>query len=288
VSTAPPGLSRADGHLASDDGLQLFWRGWIPATPRAVLLFVHGLAEHSGRYEHVATHFADRGHACYAVDYRGHGRSPGRRVHVSHLDLYVSDVRALHRLAAGRHPGRPVFLVGHSQGGLVALHYVFAHPGGLRGLVLSSPFLAVHPDSAPPRVKRLAARLLARVYPSVVLPNLLDVSCLSHDPAVGEAYLRDPLVSRKVSPGWSRAVRQAQREITGRAPLLPLPALIMAGSGDRLVDAHAVRRWAEQAPPERVELVWWDGLYHELFNETAKEEVFARVQGWLERQMGPV
>jgi acylglycerol lipase len=287
VSTAVTGVSRTSGQLESDDGLRLFWQAWIPASPQAVLLIVHGLAEHSGRYEHVAERFAGRGYACYAVDYRGHGQSPGPRVHVSHFDLYLGDVRGLHRLAAGRHQGVPVFLVGHSQGGLIAIHYVFRHAAGLRGLVLSAPFLAVHADSAPPRIKRLGARVLGRVYPSLVLPNPLDVTRLSHDPAVGEAYLRDPLVSRKVSPGWFRAVRQAQREITARAPLLPLPSLIMAGSGDTLVDPQAIRRWAEQAPADRVEFVWWDGLYHELFNETAKEAVFSRVQAWLERRLGP-
>jgi lysophospholipase len=103
---------------------------------------------------------------------------------------------------------------------------------------------------------------------------------------VGEAYARDPLVSRKVSPGWFRAVRQAQREVTGRAALCPLPALVMAAGGDRLVDPQAVRRWAEQAPPGRAELVWWEGLYHELFHETVKERVFARMESWLERRMG--
>jgi acylglycerol lipase len=288
VSTLHEGITRVEGLVESDDGLRLFWRGWCPAAPRAALLLVHGLAEHSGRYEHVAAHFAERGYASYAVDCRGHGMSPGPRVHVPHFDLYVGDVRALHRLAAARHPGAPIFLVGHSQGGLVALHYAYAHPAGLRGLVLSSPFLDVHPDTAPPRAKRMGARLLARVSPGVLLPNALNVSCLSRDPAVGEAYARDPLVSRKVSPGWFRAVRQAQREVTARAPLLPLPALIMAAGGDRLVDPQVVRRWAEQAPPERTEFVWWEGLYHELFNETVKDEVFARMEAWLERRMSGV
>lgn len=285
MSTASA-ITHVEGTLESDDGLRLFWRAWVPSAPRALLLLVHGLAEHSGRYDHVAAYFAERGYACYAVDYRGHGKSPGPRVHVSHFDLYVGDVRALQRLAMGRHPGLPAFVVGHSQGGLVALHHAFRHASGLRGLVLSSPFLAVHPDSAPPRVKRLGAHVLARLYPPIVLRNPLDVTWLSRDPAVGEAYARDPLVSRKVSPGWFRAVRQAQREILPRAALLPVPALIMAGSGDRLVDPHTIRRWAEQAPADRVEFVWWDGLYHELFNETVKEAVLARVESWLERRLG--
>lgn len=285
MSTGNGAITAAEGTVESEDGLPLFWRSWVPAGPAGVLLLAHGLAEHSGRYGHVAAHFAARGWACYAVDQRGHGRSPGPRVHVAHFDLYVADVCALHRLAAARHPGLPVVLVGHSQGGLVALNYAYRYPGSLAGLVLSSPFLAVSPDLAPPRIKRAAAAVLLRIAPSLLLPNPIDVAWLSHDPAVGEAYARDPLVSHKVSPGWFRAVRQAQQEVRSRAGQLPLPALVMAAGGDRLVDPHAVRRWAEQAPAELVELVWWDGLFHELFNETVKETVFARVNSWLEARM---
>src|SRR5687768_920223 len=113
-----------EGRLTASDGTSLFWRAWPPPEPRAAIAVVHGLAEHSGRYDHVGRHLAARGFAVYAIDYRGHGRSAGRRVHVDSFDDYVEDIGALVGLVKERHPVLPRFLLGHSQGGLVTLLFL--------------------------------------------------------------------------------------------------------------------------------------------------------------------
>ena len=180
-----------EGRVATPDGLALYWQAWAPERARAALLFVHGLAEHSGRYADPARFFAARGYACYAVDLRGHGRSPGPRVDVSSFDRFLADVGAMRALVCERHPAVATFLVGHSQGGLLVLQHAMRHPEGLAGVVASSPLLAVHPAALPSRARALGARVLRRVAPRLRIPSGLDSRWLSRDPEVVAAFCRE-------------------------------------------------------------------------------------------------
>lgn len=289
--SAPRGnqsLSRvvhADGHLRTADGLLLYWQRWLPEAPRALLLIVHGLFEHGGRQLNLARYFTRRGWGCYAPDQRGHGRSGGRRVHVENFDEFLEDLRAARELVREQHAGLPLFLVGHSHGGLVALLLALRDPGGLCGLVLSSPLLGLRPQSG---VARLLARLapaLARVWPSLLLPVPLDAQALSHDKLVVQAYSSDPLVGRKASPRWLLSAQAAMQEARDRAPALEVPTLVLAAGDDRVVDAAATHDWASAAPRALVEYARWDGLFHEIFNELEKEQVFRRMESWLEARL---
>jgi alpha-beta hydrolase superfamily lysophospholipase len=279
-------VAHSDGWTASSDGNRLYWRRTVPdEDPAAVLLFVHGLAEHSGRYRHVLDHFASRGFDCWSLDYRGHGQSPGRRVHVDFFDQFLTDLRAGHDLVRTEQPSRPLFLIGHSQGGLVTARYALAHPSDLSGVVLSSPFLAIHPDSQPSAALSFCARVLSAITPSLLLAKPLNPGLLSRDPAVGQAYVADPLVSRKISARWFTEVLAAHADTQSRAAELRIPALVMQSGDDLLVDPEITKAWAAAAPADLVEFVEWDGLYHEMFNEPEKEQVFDRVEKWLRRRL---
>jgi alpha-beta hydrolase superfamily lysophospholipase len=269
------------GTVDTRDGVRLFWRGWQPARPRAVLLIVHGLAEHSGRYGPTAGYFVDREFAVFAFDQRGHGRSPGRRVHVGSFDEFWWDLEAMLGEARGRVPGVPVFLLGHSQGGLVVLDYVLRHPADLAGAVVTSPLLGVHPAQRASPALTLLARVLSRVWPSVLIPNRIDPKRLSRDPAVGVAYVADPLVSHAVSPRWFTSAQQAMARVREGAQHLAVPTLLLAAGNDRVVDPEASRRFAEHAPPGMVEFVTWDALRHEILNEPERAEVWARIGDWM-------
>ena len=143
-------LADREWTVRAPGGPLLFGQSWGPATaPRAAVLVVHGLAEHTGRYGLTAAALNDAGFAVHAVDYRGHGRSEGRRVHVDDVGDYVADVRAALEEVRRRNPGLPVFLLGHSQGGLIALKAALDDPAVIDGLVVTSPFLAVHPTRRP-------------------------------------------------------------------------------------------------------------------------------------------
>ncbi len=274
-------IQTLSGNLQTADAPALAWRGWVPEAPRAALLFVHGLAEHSGRYQRTAGNFAERGFACYGFDLRGHGSSQGRRVHIKSFDDYLTDLHAALFLVRARHRALPCFLVGHSMGGLITIRAVLAKPGDVAGAVVSSPLLAPHPSAVPSRATRMAAGLLSKVAPGLLIPSGLDSSALSRDQAVVDAYVADPLVSSKVSARWFTATMGAAAQARAQAPALRTPMLLMQSGADRLVDPEATRRWAEAAPPQHLQFVWWDGFYHEMFNEPERQRVFDRVEEWL-------
>lgn len=275
-------MKNDQGWIENNDGTKLFWRRLAPSQDATgVLLFVHGLAEHSGRYTHVMEHFTARGYDCWAFDYRGHGQSSGPRVHVHHFDEFLMDLRATHSMVREKCPGMPLVLVGHSQGGLVALRYTLAYPDDLDGIIVSSPFLGIHPSSQPNPVLRGVARVLSMVTPRLMLSKPPDASLLSRDPEVGPAYLADPLTSYSVSARWFTEVTAAHRDTRERAGALKARALVMQSGADRLADPAATRAWVNAAPAGLVDYVEWEGFYHEMFNEPEKEQVFEHIEAWL-------
>jgi len=280
-------LKIEDGWTKSADGNRLFWRRHTPdGSPRAALLIVHGLAEHSGRYLHVLDSFANAGFDCWAHDYRCHGQSPGLRVHVQHFDEFLTDLDAVRGLVSKARPDLPLFLIGHSQGGLIVLREALAHPQGLEGIVVSSPFLGMHPTAAPSAPLHMVANIVSTFAPKLMFSKVAEPSALSRDPKVPEAYIADPLVSTTVSARWFTSVLRAHADTQARAPTLSVPALVMQSGEDRLTDPAATRSWVADAPSDLVDYVEWEGLYHEMFNEPEKEMVFERVEEWLSNRLG--
>lgn len=278
-----------EGRCSTTDGLKLHWRSWLAREPSGVIVIVHGLAEHGGRYRETAEAFATRGWAVYAGDLRGHGVSPNprgaRRVHVDRFTDYYRDVDSFVALARQRHPGLPLFLLGHSMGGLITLSYVLDRPEGLAGAVISSPALGVHPGRRPPRLLRLLVSLLERVAPRLRFPNDLDTDGISRDPSVVRAYREDPLVSNRVSARWYAEIIRAMGRAHEKAGSLRIPVLLMQSGADRLVDPAAPARWSQTAPAGQVEFVNWNGLYHEMFNEPEKQQVRSRTLDWLRQRV---
>jgi acylglycerol lipase len=276
-----------EGWLESTDDTGLYWQRYSPeGEARAVLLFVHGLAEHSGRYVHVMEFFAERGFDCWAVDYRCHGKSPGLRVHIDRFDEFLTDIGAARRLVRTENPDPPFFLIGHSQGGLLVLRNTLDQPEGLDGIIVSSPFVGLHPDAAPPAPLQVVANIVSTFLPKQMFSKVADPSFLSRDPRVAEAYLADPMVSRTVSARWFTEVQKAQADTRARAAGLSVPALVMQSGDDRLVDPATTRAWAADAPAELVDYVEWEGFYHEMFNEPEQVQVFERMMKWLEERLG--
>jgi len=283
-------VSWQEGRRTTADGLELYWQSWAPSAPVGVLVVVHGLAEHSGRYRETAEAFAAVGWAVFAVDLRGHGHSadvPGAgRVHVTRFTDYFQDVAAIIEVTREHHPSLPLFLLGHSMGGLVTISYVLQHRPGLAGAIISSPALGTHPDFKPPALLRLLVSVLDRLAPRLRFPSDLDTEAISRDPEVVRAYLEDPLVSSKVSARWYAEILRSIKRAHADGPTLSVPMLLMQSGSDRLVDPAATERWAQAAPPGQVEFVNWNGLYHEMFNEPEKRQVRRRALDWLQQQLG--
>lgn len=279
-------MTGEQGWFESTDGTRLLWRRERPeGDARATLLFVHGLAEHSGRYAHVFEHFTAAGYDCWAFDYRCHGSSPGLRVHVDRFDEFSDDVASAHRMVRDASANTPLILVGHSQGGLLVLRHAVSDAEGIDGIIISSPFLGMHPDSKPPAALQMMANIVSTFSKKLMFSKVADPAFLSRTPGIAEAYVADPLVSSTVSARWFTEVMKAQLETREMADRLSVPALIMQSGDDRLVDPSVTRDWAAQAPANLVEYVEWPELYHEMFNEPEREQVFERMEIWLDQRI---
>jgi len=275
-----------DGTLTGAGGVSLFWRRLAPdGTPRGVVVVVHGYAEHLERYADLFAHLVARGLAVAAVDLRGHGRSGGPRGHCGHADELVADVDALVRATGAVWPDVPRLLFAHSMGGLVALRYLVRHPTGVRAAALSAPALRV-PDAGSPVVRRVA-RALGRLAPQLSFTTRLDADGLSRDPAVGPAYVADPLVHRRASAGLVRAIEDAQAAAFADAASVAVPLLVLQGDADRLVDPAAAGELAARLTCPH-ELVMLPGYYHELLNEPkpAAARVLELLDAWFDRWLG--
>jgi len=274
--------------LKTHDGIELYWRSWQADSPTGVIVLVHGLADHSGRFEEIGQFLASGGWTVYACDLRGHGLSSdghqAGRVHVDHFSDYANDLSAMISLAKQHHPDLPVIILGHSMGGLISLTYALNHPQELDGVVLSSPALGAHADAQPPAVLNLLVRMLVHIKPRLLFPSDLNTGSISRDADVVRAYIDDPLVSEKVSARWYVEITKAIDDIQGRAAELKIPTLLMQSGDDRLVDPQAASNWAKEAPKDLLKLVVWDGFFHEMFNEPEKEKVYACVLEWLNRK----
>ena len=280
---AAPSDASTTEPVAARDGTELLVRRWpvspgSTGRPWATVLLVHGLAEHSGRYEHVGRQLAGAGLDVEAYDQRGFGGSGGRRAYVEHWSLTHDDledrltaVRA--RAASG---GRPVALFGHSLGALIALGYAVADPARPLpdALVLSAPAL----DSTIPAWKQLMARVLGSVAPTRELRNELDGTILSRDPAVGERYIHDPLNYHSTTFRFGAEAFAEQARVRGAVGRMSVPTIVYHGEADRLVPT------ASSAPLgdlPNVRRRTYPGLRHESHNEPEGPEVIADMIAWL-------
>ena len=278
--------STETGFLQRPDGTRLFWRFARPtspqATPRALVVLAHGLAEHSGRYGHVIDAFAAKGYAVVAPDHRGHGQSSGKRVFVNRFREYTDDLQAILAMARAKLGNDvPVALLGHSMGGLIAIAHVMDHPGEAKLLMVSSPGLGV--AIAVPKWKDTLGQVMSKVWPSLAIPTGISATLLSRDPAVVSAYTNDPMVTKSATARWYTEFLETQNRSLAAARALALPVFHQYGDKDELVSVSAQRTWFERLGSNDKELVAWPGLYHEIMNEPEQAEVIGRYIAWLDR-----
>jgi lysophospholipase len=271
-------MTGSEGSFTGRGRRRIVYRGWSPAgdQPSAIVVLAHGFAEHSGRYESVAARLTDAGLAVLAPDHHGHGRSEGTRALISFADA-VADLDAVATQALAAYPDRPLFMVGHSMGGALALRYALAHGPRLRGLALSGPLTAGEPRA----FMRTGAKLVGRIAPRA--PTIkLDPGLVSRDPQVVADYVADPLNWHGAIPAGTAAefVRH-QESIFRLAPTLKLPTLLMYGSADRICPPNGSEQLAALLGSGDLTVRVWDGLYHEIFNEPERDEVLGVLCEWL-------
>lgn len=270
------------GTLQRPDGTRLFWRFARPTdTPRSLVAIAHGLAEHSGRYQHVIDRLVAGGHAVIAPDHRGHGHSSGRRVFVNRFREYTDDLQAVIAMARAKlGEPLPVALLGHSMGGLIAIAHVMDHPGEATLLMVSGPGLGV--AVAVPKWKDALGQVMSKIWPSLAIPTGISASLVSRDPAVVKAYEGDPLVTKSATARWYTEFLATQARALAGAPSLTLPVIHMHGGKDGLVSVPAQTDWFARLGSADKELVPWPELFHEIMNEPEQAAVLDRYVAWLD------
>ena len=262
----------------------LFMQSWLPEDVRARVLLVHGLGEHCGRYEYVAQRLLERGFAVHAIDHYGHGKSDGHRGHVERFSVFLDGVDALISAIRADDEGEsPLFLLGHSMGGLIAAHALIENQAAFRAAVLSGP--AFKSDAAPPAIVVMLLRAVSALLPTVPILGL-DPAGVSRDADVVAAYVRDPLVHHgKVTARLVAEMSAAMQAALARANEVELPLLVMHGEDDVLTSPDGSREFVDAAGSEDKTLKLYPGLYHEIFNEPEKDVVIGDMRDWLEAHL---
>lgn len=274
-------MEHKEDRFRGHKNLNLYYQGWLPSeNPRAILLLVHGLADHSGRYSNLVSYFVPRGYAVLGLDHRGHGKSEGLRGYVENFSDYLDDLRLFLDIVREQHRDTRIFLVGHSVGGTIATAYAAKHQVGLAGLILSAPTLKV--GSRVSRLDMVLARLLSALLPKMGI-SALDASAISRDKAVVDAYLKDPLVYHgKIRARLgSELISMMEKKLPPQMPQIKLPVLIMHATADRLSNPEGSRMLYELVNSKDKTLKWYEGLYHEIFNEPEHIQVLADMEAWL-------
>ena len=252
-----------------------------PKTVKSVVVLVHGMGEHSKRYEKlVIPIYYQNSIAIVTYDQFGHGKTVGKRGHNPGFESILDCVQEMLKKAESVFGKKPTFLYGHSMGGNVVINYVLRRANNLNGAIVTSPFLRLAFE--PPSWKLKIAKALLKISPSLTMSNEIDVEGISRDKEVVKAYINDPLNHDKVSPNYSIVFIETGEWAINNALKLKIPMLLMHGTADRLTNYKASVQFSENAG-DIVELKLYDGAYHELHNDIIKNEVLEQMMAWINK-----
>jgi acylglycerol lipase len=262
--------------------LKIFLRSWQPqGAPRAALVICHGVNSHGGQYKWPAGQFVKAGLAVYALDLRGRGKSEGERFYVENVADYVSDVAGTVQIAKQRHPGLPVFLLGHSAGGVASAVYVLENASELAGFICESFAFQV----PAPGFALAAIKGLSHVAPRLPVLKLKNED-FSRDPRAVAALNDDPLTAGEVQPAMTvAALVRADERLREAFPQIKLPLLIMHGTGDKATVCQGSEFFYKTAGSQDKTLKLYEGHYHDLLNDIGKEQVVADITGWIDKRL---
>lgn len=268
----------------SIDNQNIYSQEWLPETNiRGIIAIIHGLGEHSGRYQHVADFFTKNGVGLVAFDLYGHGNSGGKRGHVPSEDTCLKSIDNLLQYVKNKFPEKPIFLYGHSLGGELVLWYSLVRKPNINGVIATSPFLASYSPVNP--VKLFVAKIMSKIYPSFTLDNGLNRNALSKDKSVVSAYSNDSLVHGLVSARLGWIMIEKGQWLLKHAHEFPLPLLLMIGDAESIVSLEQVNQFANLVPKNQLKYKVWKGLYHELHNEPEKKFVLEYELEWIKQHL---
>lgn len=273
-------MEHNEGFFQASGDVKLYYQRWKPEEePRAVVAIVHGVGEHSGRYQNLVGPITDNGYALYGFDLRGHGRSPGQRVYINNWAEYRNDLGAFVKFIQAQEPGKEIFLYCHSLGSIIGLDYVLNTPQGVKGAIFSGT-----PFESSGAVKPLLitmANIMSRIVPRFSMNLGLDITALSRDEAVVSGYANDPLVSRQATARFGTEYLKTTAWTREHIGELKLPTFFIHGENDRIAVAQAVSEAVKNVTLAEKSLIVYPGGFHEPHNDYGYARVIGNVTEWL-------
>jgi alpha-beta hydrolase superfamily lysophospholipase len=274
-------MKQIEGNFKSIRELNIYYKGWLPdGDVKAILFIVHGVGEYCERYTNVINHFVPLGYAVYGLDHIGHGKSGGEREMVARFEDFIEPLLTYYKMVKTWHPQPPIFIYGHSMGGLITSFHLLDHQADFKGAIISAPAVKI-PDNISPLVITIS-KVLSTIAPKAGLIGL-DTTYLSHDKALVDTYNADPLVFHGKMPArLSAEMLRAMLRVTAEAGKITLPVFILQGSGDKIVDPAGAPMLYEKVSSKDKTLKMYEGLYHEVHNEPEREKMFKDLGTWLQ------
>jgi len=275
-------MQHAEGRFPGVGELDLYYQSWLPeSAPRAVVALVHGVGEHSGRYMNVVGPLVDAGYAVYGYDHRGHGKSPGPRVHISSWSQYRDDLTTYLGVIAEEMPSLPVVIYGHSMGSLVVLDYLLEQPDGLAGAIISG--IAIEPVGVGSPATIVAAKVLSGVVPRLSVSLKIDASALTRDPEAMERFRSDPMLTDRATVRWGAESLKTVERVKGGLDRVDVPLLVLHGEADPLNSVSGAHALHETAMHPDKTLCVYPEARHEPHNDLCHAELASDVISWLDR-----
>lgn len=249
---------------------------------KATVVLVHGAFEHSARYEWLAKRWQEEGYNCIYSDLPAHGEYNGPQGHIDTFDEYIEEVSSWIKQAQDL--DKPIFLVGHSMGGLITIRTLEENDFAIQGVVLSSPCLGL--ENPPPKIMQGLSKVLDRVMPKMKFNGNLNPEHVTRDAEMLKRDQQDRLILKKVSVRWFRELDRGMEEAFNRIESYPrIPTLVMQAGHDKIVDKTCTKKWYDQLPISEKNHKEWENLYHEIFNDPEKEDVFQYALEFVENQL---
>lgn len=270
----------SQGTFSGKGNIEIFYEKWIAERAKAIVVIVHGLGEHSGRYSNIIETASGKGISFYALDHRGHGRSKGISGHVDSFMDYILDLKIFVNGIKAAYPDLPVLMLGHSLGGAIACRYALTYQDDLSGLILSSA--GFMPALEIPFFKKKSAAFLSALFPTMEMESGLDPNDLSHDEAVIKNYIEDPLVHSVVTPRFYTEFTENAAFCLDHVEQIRIPLLVIHGEDDKICRPEGSQIVFDRADSQDKQIIIFPGLYHETMNETLKQrtKVLSAVSKW--------
>jgi acylglycerol lipase len=273
-------MKHIEGTFKGVRNANIYYQGWLPdENVKAVLFLVHGLGEYCGRYTNHVNHFVPLDYAIYGLDHLGHGKSDGEREVIERFADYTEPLTLYYKMVNGWQPGKPVFILGHSMGGLITCHYLLDRQADFKGAIISAPAIKVSENTSCMTITM--GKILSHVAPKAGV-LALDATGVSRDPKVVKAYVNDPLVFHGKTPARLAAeMLKAMMRVTTEIDKITLPFIVVQGGADKLVDPGGSQLLYDKAGSKDKTLRVYPGLYHEVHNEPEHATMFKDVETWL-------